>query len=181
MGWQAAADADVTIPRGDKDPIEQKTDKDGRVTFKPEGGGVVGVLANTMEKDQAGELDGKPYKGVMHYATLTFELPGSSDNRKKTRPQRNRRTPPRLIRGAAVLPPLPEPVASFGAVVSDGWLYVYGGHIGEEHEHSAANLSKHFRRIQLDGGKEWEELPMETTVQGFPLWHTAARSIASAG
>ena len=72
-------------------------------------------------------------------------------------------------KSAAVLPPLPEPVASFGAVVADGWLYVYGGHTGEEHEHSAANLSAHFRRIQLDGGKEWQDLPMQTHLQGLPL------------
>src|SRR4051794_7565519 len=68
-----------------------------------------------------------------------------------------------------VLPPLPEPLASFGAAVADGWLYIYGGHIGEEHEHSAANLSPHFRRIQLDGGTQWQELPMQTHLQGLPL------------
>jgi hypothetical protein len=70
---------------------------------------------------------------------------------------------------AGVLPPLPEPLASFGAAVADGWLYVYGGHIGEEHEHSAANLSPHFRRIQLDGRRQWQELPMQTHLQGLPL------------
>ena len=163
------AGAEVTILRGDQDPAEQKSDKEGRVTFKPEGGGVVGVLANTMEKDQAGELDGKPYKGVMHYASLTFELPGKEGVAKKDAPAKEEKAAPAADSSAAVLPPLPEPVASFGAVVADGWLYVYGGHIGDEHQHSAANLSKHFRRIQLDGGKEWEELPMETALQGFPL------------
>ena len=60
-------------------------------------------------------------------------------------------------------------MASFGAVVCDGWLYVYGGHTGGEHEHSAANLSQHFRRIQLEGGTEWQELPMQTPLQGLPL------------
>src|SRR6185312_1219303 len=76
---------------------------------------------------------------------------------------------PSRHKSAAILPPLPEPVASFGAVVADGWLYVYGGHTGEEHEHSAANLSAHFRRIQLDGGEEWQDLPMQTHLQGLPL------------
>jgi hypothetical protein len=51
----------------------------------------------------------------------------------------------------------------------DGWLYVYGGHIGTEHDHSAANLSKHFRRIRIDGGGQWEALPMQTPLQGQPL------------
>jgi len=164
------ADAEVTIPLADKDPIVQKTDKEGKVTFKPQAGGIIGAYASTMEKDQTGELDGKPYKGVMHYATLTFELPvKDGDVAKKDVPASEAKAAPEGEPSASVVPPLPEPVASFGAVVSDGWLYVYGGHIGEEHEHSAANLSKHFRRIQLDGGKEWEELPMETPIQGFPL------------
>jgi N-acetylneuraminic acid mutarotase len=162
-------DAEVTIAVGDKDPIEKKSDKDGRVNFKPDGGGLVGVLANTMEKDLAGELDGKPYKGVMHYASLTFNLPakGEAVSKEASAPQPKTAAAPGS--SAAVLPPLPKPVASFGAVVADGWLYVYGGHQGEEHEHSAANLSNHFRRIQLEGGTEWQELPMQTPLQGFPL------------
>ncbi len=158
---------------GDQEPVEEKAGDDGRVTFKPEGGGLVGVLTNTMDKDKSGELDGKPYKGVLHYASLTFALPGASSAEKKATGATEGAKPP-LGRelGAerqAALPPLPEPVASFGAVVADGWLYVYGGHQGEEHEHSAANLSPHFRRLQLEGDAEWQELPMQTALQGFPL------------
>jgi hypothetical protein len=165
--------ADVTIFVDGTDPTEKKTGEDGRVTFTSEKGGLVGALANTMEKDKAGELDKKPYKGVMHYASLTFILP-SEDKDKKSNEHKKSATasggePKRHHKSAAVLPPLPEPVASFGAVVADGWLYVYGGHTGEEHEHSAANLSAYFRRIQLDGGKEWQELPMQTHLQGLPL------------
>jgi N-acetylneuraminic acid mutarotase len=163
------ADAAVTIVETGKDPIEQKADKEGHLKFKPKAAGIMGVLANTMEKDQAGELDGKPYKGVMHYATLTFNLPVKGDKAKKESAAPQAKAVPASGSGAAVLPQLPEPIASFGAVVDNGWLYVYGGHQGEEHEHSAANLSKHFRRIQLDGGSEWQELPMETPLQGFPL------------
>jgi Kelch motif protein len=64
---------------------------------------------------------------------------------------------------------LPEPLASFGAAVADGRLYVYGGHIGEEHEHSKENLSQHFRRLELPGRGQWEELPMQTPLQGLAL------------
>jgi hypothetical protein len=73
------------------------------------------------------------------------------------------------------LPPLPEPLSSFGAVVSEDWLYVYGGHTGTEHEHSAENLSNHFRRVRLTetgnagDAQEWEELPMQTPLQGLAL------------
>ena len=113
---------------------------------------LVGVLANTMEKDKSGELDGKPHKGVMHYATLTFIMPGPGHSETVEKEKATEKSSPAPSSGASTLPKLPEPVASFGGVVSGGWLYVYGGHTGEEHEHSAANLSKHFRRIQLEGG-----------------------------
>jgi N-acetylneuraminic acid mutarotase len=71
--------------------------------------------------------------------------------------------------GKSSLPDLPEPLASFGAAVNDGWLYVYGGHIGEEHKHSKENLSRHFRRLEFVAGAAWEELPMQTPLQGLPL------------
>ena len=162
------AEADVTTFLEEKDPVEHKTDKDGHVTIKSDGGGLVGALANTMEKDQAGELDGKPYKGLMHYASLTFNLPKKGKDDKKKKSAALPKAPVETSSASAITP-LPEPVSSFGAVVADGWLYVYGGHTGREHEHSAANLSNHFRRIKLEGGKEWQDLPMETPVQGFPL------------
>lgn len=63
---------------------------------------------------------------------------------------------------------IPEAIASFGAVVSDGWLYIYSGHIGKAHDHSKDNLSQHFRRMRLASG-EWENLPMQTPVQGLAL------------
>jgi hypothetical protein len=69
----------------------------------------------------------------------------------------------------SVLSPLPEGVASFGAAVCDGWLYVYSGHTGREHEHSRDNLSRHFLRIRIDGQGDWQEMPMETPLQGLPL------------
>jgi N-acetylneuraminic acid mutarotase len=170
-------EADVTVFVDEADPTEKKTNNDGHVTFTSEKGGLVGALANTLEKGKSGELDKKPYKGVMHYASLTFNLPSKRRARANDKGSTEHKNSKSASGGkaqshhssAAVLPPLPEPVASFGAVVSDGWLYVYGGHTGEEHEHSAANLSAHFRRIQLDGGKKWQELPMQTHLQGLPL------------
>jgi hypothetical protein len=163
------AGAALTIVEGDSDPVETKADDEGRASFTPESEGLIGVLANRNEKDKSGELDGKPYKGVMHYASLTFQVGAKKDAPQKSAtnspPKDGRRAPAE----AAILAPLPEPVASFGAAVCDGWLYVYGGHIGGEHEHSAANLSQHFRRIRLDGTGGWQELPMQTPLQGVPL------------
>jgi hypothetical protein len=155
------AGAEVTIAVGDAEAVEKKTDDGGRVTLKLEGKGLVGVLANRKEIGVTGKHGEKSYDQALHYSSLTFEWPvggkAQSDQAvSSAKPQ-------------AALPPLPEPVSSFGAVVSDGWLYAYGGHIGTEHDHSAANLSNHFRRIQLDGGRNWEELRMQTPLQGLPL------------
>jgi hypothetical protein len=156
------AGAEVTLAVGDAEAVKKKTDDAGRVTIKPEGGGVVGILANHNVDGVSGKLGSTAYNQEMHYSSLTLEWPVGGNQSDKAvssaKPQ-------------AALPPLPEPVSSFGAVVADGWLYVYGGHIGTEHDHSAANLSNHFRRIRLDGdgSQQWEELPMQTPLQGLPL------------
>jgi hypothetical protein len=63
---------------------------------------------------------------------------------------------------------LPEPLASFGAVTCDGWIYVYSGHIGTAHDHSKDNLAQAFHRRRVEGGA-WESLPMETPLQGLAL------------
>ena len=64
---------------------------------------------------------------------------------------------------------MPEALASFGAAVCDGHLYVYSGHTGKAHAHSRDNLSDGFYRLALDGQGEWESLPMRTALQGLPL------------
>ena len=162
-------EAGVSIFTDGAEPVEKKTSDDGLVTFTSEKGGLVGALANTIEKDKSGELEKKPYKGIVHYASLTFDLPSKDGAANKKVAAAPPNESPSTRKSASIPPPLPEPLASFGAVVVDGWLYIYGGHTGEEHEHSAANLSPHFRRIQLDGGSEWQDLPMQTHLQGLPL------------
>ncbi|RIK81215.1 MAG: hypothetical protein DCC67_08380 [Planctomycetota bacterium] len=138
---------------------EAETTEDGKALFADLPAGPVGVTVSVTE-DVAGELEGKKYESVGHYATLTFNYPGSV-------PPGN--APTGDDRTAGKYPPLPEPVASFGGAVADGYLYVYSGHVGQEHEHSRENLSQHFRRLKLNGGRGWEELPMQTPLQGMPL------------
>jgi hypothetical protein len=162
-------DAEVSVVVGDAEAVKNKTDTSGRVKFKPEGDGVVSVLASRMDEQLTGELNDKPYDHGLHYASLTFEWPlpvvrGSPD------PAQVQRREASSAKPRAALPPLPEPLSSFGAAVADGWLYVYGGHTGTEHEHSAANLSNHFRRLPLSGDtRQWQELPMQTPLQGLAL------------
>ena len=113
--------------------------------------GLNGVMVMVKDDTDQGEVNGEPYKSATHILTATFNYDREAAAK------------------VSALPALPEAVASFGAAVSDGWLYVYGGHIGQAHDHSRDNLSKHFRRIRLDGEGGWEELPMGAPLQGLPL------------
>ena len=121
------------------------------------------VLANFYDTTKSGELKGKKYTSAAQYATLTF--PWQKPSVTKTSAVKTA-LPSKSQSG---IPPLPEPVSSFGAAVADGYLYVYSGHTGTEHDHSAANLSQHFRRAPLAGGMEWEALDMQTPLQGLAL------------
>jgi N-acetylneuraminic acid mutarotase len=70
---------------------------------------------------------------------------------------------------APAFPPLPQAVSSFGAVVSDGYLYVYGGHAGETHSYDTKSVLGTFQRLKLSGGTKWEELPAGPIAQGMNL------------
>ena len=67
-------------------------------------------------------------------------------------------------------PPLPKGLSSFGAAVSDGYVYVYGGHIGTAHTYSTESVTGKFRRLDLaNPAKGWEELAEGTPLQGLAL------------
>jgi hypothetical protein len=63
---------------------------------------------------------------------------------------------------------LPEATASFGAVASDGWLYVYGGHVSPTHSYSIEAVSGSLHRWNLSTGV-WEALPGGPGLQGVGL------------
>jgi len=64
---------------------------------------------------------------------------------------------------------LPQATASFGAVTSDGWLYIYGGHIAPTHNYFIEAVSGRFHRLRLTGEAVWEELPGGPGLQGMNL------------
>ena len=107
--------------------------------------GRFGAWARFWETN-AGERDGKKYEEQRHYATLVFD------------------TTPASVRYAR----LPQATSSFGAVESDGWLYVYGGHITPTHTYSTEAVSGRFDRLNLSNGN-WEELPAGPALQGMNL------------
>jgi hypothetical protein len=92
-----------------------------------------------------GEREGKSYAETRNYATLVFDV------------------------AAAHFATLPEATSSFGAVVGDGWLYVYGGHVSPTHAYSTESVSGKFARLKLSGGATWEQLPGGPGLQGMNL------------
>jgi N-acetylneuraminic acid mutarotase len=60
-------------------------------------------------------------------------------------------------------------VSSFGAAACDGYLYVYGGHVGKTHSYDTEAVLGTFHRLKLDGGTSWEELPGGPIAQGLAL------------
>ena len=64
---------------------------------------------------------------------------------------------------------LPDPITSFGACKSGGFLYVYSGHTGEAHVYSRETHSQSFVRVDLRNPKKWEELPFKEPLQGFGM------------
>jgi N-acetylneuraminic acid mutarotase len=64
---------------------------------------------------------------------------------------------------------MPEASSSFGAVASDGWLYVYGGHVVRTHSYSTEAVSGKFNRLNLADGRTWESLPDGPKLQGMNL------------
>ncbi|MEM7048313.1 MAG: PQQ-binding-like beta-propeller repeat protein [Acidobacteriota bacterium] len=74
--------------------------------------------------------------------------------------------------GAALeeLPPVPVAVASFGAAVNGDGLYVYGGHIGEVHQHSVSDLSHAFYHLDLRQPQNgWQKVGDVQGLQGLPM------------
>lgn len=69
----------------------------------------------------------------------------------------------------AALPPLPHPLASFGAAVEGDWLYVYSGHTGKAHAHSRRNLVDGFYRVHLAKPQSWQSLPAGPPLQGLAM------------
>ncbi len=126
------------------------TDAQGRASFTLADSGMYSIRAKQIEP-VAGEADGKHYSEIRHYSTVAMQAEAQ----------------PASTAGVT-LPELPEMVTSFGAAVSGGSLYVYGGHTGDAHSYSTAEQANQLRRVSLAGG-EWETLADGPHLQGLAL------------
>ncbi len=164
--------ADVSRLSTDAEPEKQVTDAKGTARFDS-AGGALSFLVSMEEKDKSGKYEGEAYAGCSNYMTLTISTPEQQAHTKSAAAD---------VSAAlhSTLPALPAAISSFGAAVTDGYVYVYGGHIGTAHDHSRENLSQKFVRMRLDGTGVWEELPFQTPLQGLAVV-AACRSHLSRG
>lgn len=142
-GGKPLPGAEVTVLKPDGSKAKAKTGDDG-LTDGFEGAGRFGAWSRYVEP-KAGELGGKKYDEVRHYPTVVVDVAGPA------------------------FPPLPAAVSSLGAVECDGYLYVYGGHVGKTHSYDTKTVLGTFHRLKLDGGTKWEALPGGPILQGMNL------------
>ena len=147
---QPNAEITVLLPDGSQKKV--KTGSEGE-TEKFEQNGRYGAWARYWV-NAPGERDGKKYEEVRNYATLVFDAGGSTN-------------------AAPRYSTLPQAASSFGAVASDGWLYVYGGHVAKTHNYSTESVSGRFDRLKLTDepvdAAPWETLPGGPGLQGMNL------------
>jgi len=85
------------------------------------------------------------------------------------------------VRAVDALPPMPEAATSFGAAVTGGHLYLYGGHTGERHVYTADKVSGAFHRVAVEDGASWESLPRGVAAQGTALVAVDGRLVRVGG
>lgn len=147
------ADSEITVILPDGAEKKVKTGANGE-TEAFSAPGRYGAWARFWEPIP-GERDGKKYGEVRNYATLVFDTAAST--RASAAPSANS------------FSKLPQATSSFGSTVSDGWLYVYGGHVSPTHSYFKEAVSGRFDRVKLSGEPVWESLPEGPAVQGMNL------------
>jgi hypothetical protein len=145
---QANAEMTVLLPDGSQKKM--RTNEQGETPELGVTSGRIGAWARYWE-DTAGERAGKPYQQIRHYATLVADVEQGA------------------VASSQLQVRLPQAVASFGAAVEDGWLYVYGGHIAPTHVYSTEAVSGQFHRLKLKRPEAWEPLPGGPPLQGMNL------------
>ncbi|WP_404307106.1 Kelch repeat-containing protein [Neorhodopirellula lusitana] len=154
----------------------QTTDSTGMVKFGKEvvTSGLNAVMVGVTNKDAKGELDGEAYTSEADYLTATFYL-GKAGDQKTTRAQKTPAVKVTPNSGVSIqesgLPDLPEELTSFGAAITGGKLYVYGGHTGTAHSYSTSEQSNRFWCLDLDASEDtqWTELAGGPRLQGLAL------------
>ncbi len=171
-------EAEVTLQSGEPDvegKATAKTDAIGMVTFAADkvSTGLNALSVGLNDPAATGEFEGETYKGEANYLTATFFNGSSNAKKSETKSSGSK---PKVDPENAVsivpsqLPELPEELTSFGAAISNGKLFVYGGHTGDAHSYSTAEQSN--RLWCLDTKKPesgWQQMSAGPRLQGLGL------------
>jgi len=161
-------DAEVTVIHPDGASEKMMTNKEGLTPVLTQTGRH-GAWARYWE-EKPGARDEKKFSQVRHYATLVFDFPKSPQTAAavagKATAQFRDSSDAALVERFT---DLPYATSSFGAVVCNGWLYVYGGHITPTHEYHTASGSGQFHRLDLSERKTWQVLHEGPRLQGMNL------------
>ena len=162
---EPVAGAKLTVIRPDGEREEVVTDDKGlSPAFDPPGR--YGAWARHVEA-KSGDHVGERYEEIRHYPTLVIDVPRGHAGK----PGRDGEP----LTATEELAPLPVAASSLGVVESDGFVYVYGGHIAPVHTYSTAAVSGRFFRRGLVQDSAWEELPGGPALQGMNLAAHAGR------
>jgi len=163
-----AEGAEVSIAGPGFKAIDVKTDPQGKADFTPAKSGLYSIRAKLVE-NKSGELDGKAYNSIRHYATLTLPIGQSAGAASKVTA---RNTPGKKTAGNANesgLPDVPKPVTSFGGAVIGENVYIYGGHTGEPHDYYVEGQSRTLWRLNLNGKPTWKKVAQGPPLQGLAM------------
>ena len=128
-------------------------------------------MVGVTDSDAAGELDGENYSSAADYLTATFYCGDSKTSKNPKKPAVSVDPNSDVSIDASGLPDLPEELTSFGAAITGGKLYVYGGHTGSAHSYSVEEQSNRFRCLDLtdSSANGWRDLPSGPRLQGLAL------------
>ncbi|WP_406694151.1 kelch repeat-containing protein [Singulisphaera sp. Ch08] len=153
------AKARIKVYPASGEPIDATADDQGRATIAGIAEGTSALWANHVDATP-GTKDGKDYPETRYYATFTYNPSAQAGGTASASDE----VPPTSFAT------MPAPaVNSFGGAVLGKWLYVYSGHVGRTHRYSVETTDKHFRRLNLEDRKTWEDLPLEKDLQGVAL------------
>jgi N-acetylneuraminic acid mutarotase len=162
-------DAEVTLSSEDgKEQGKSKTDAEGSVVFtgkqlKP---GLHAVMVGWKDSQASGSTDGQSYASTSNYLTATFQWKPDAVQKDHGA---SLDTASDIRVTASQLPDLPIELTSFGGAISNGRIYVYGGHIGDAHSYSTDEQSDAFYSLDLNQAKDWDELPSGPKLQGLAM------------
>lgn len=144
------ANSQVVVSGPGLDDFEGETDDKGKAEFEPVDAGVYSIRARHIDAT-AGELDGKTYPETRHYVTAAVRIPKTHVTIK-----------------SQDLATIPEVVTSFGAAITNGGLYVYGGHTGSAHSYSKQEQGNTLHHLNLKT-KVWQTLGNGPHLQGLAM------------